>query len=111
MVGEVHCVFPAAVMNFPGEHSTHEPPSGPEKPMSQMQSVDFTLPTGELEPEGQEVGAVAPFVSQYFPASQSVQPFDPAAVLNFPVTHSVHDFACPVYPELQRQRELAGLLV
>jgi hypothetical protein len=60
----VHPCDPAAVLYFPGEHSTHEPPSGPVKPMSQMQSVDVTLPTGELEPGGQEVGAVAPVVSQ-----------------------------------------------
>jgi len=71
----------------------HVPPSGPEKPVLQVQAASTELEIGELELVGharQAAAAVAPTVVEYVPAAQSVHTTLPVAVLYLPATQAVH---------------------
>jgi hypothetical protein len=71
---------PAGLLYLPATHAVHVPPSAPDQPALQVQSVILMLAIAELE-----------FVGQ---ASQLL---DPAALFHCPATHAVH--APPSSPE------------
>ena len=50
---------------------THGPPSEPVKPALQMHCVSEVELAGELDPDGQDVGAVVPELGQYVPAGHT----------------------------------------
>jgi hypothetical protein len=45
----VHAADPVNALYFPATHAEHVPPSGPENPALQVQSVKEVLPAGALE--------------------------------------------------------------
>jgi hypothetical protein len=51
----LHAALPAAALNVPPAHAAHSPPSAPEKPASQRQSLGSVLPAGEDEYAGHAV--------------------------------------------------------
>ena len=51
----LHAALPAAALNVPPAHAAHSPPSAPEKPALQRQSLGSVLPAGEDEYAGHAV--------------------------------------------------------
>jgi len=98
---------------FPGTQAVHGPPSGPVKPLLQVQLASAELEIGELELAGhprQVVAIVAPTVVEYVPAAQSVQAAEPVAILYLPVTQVVHaPPSGPVDPALHVQAVITEL--
>ena len=78
---------PAAALYFPASHSEQDPPSGPEEPALQVQSVKAPLPICEYAFLGQAKHvetAVAPTAVEYLPCSQKMHASGPDASLYFP---------------------------
>jgi hypothetical protein len=68
---------PVNALYFPDTQAEQVPPSGPENPASQMQFVKSTLPSGELEFDGQSLHVV-PGNSLYCPGLHALHfPSDP----------------------------------
>jgi hypothetical protein len=99
----VHRDDPVNALYFPATHAVHVPPSGPVHPVLQVQLVKVTLPTDELEFDGQAI-QIELTALEYVPAPQSVHTADPVEDLYFPATHAVHEPPSgPVHPALQVQ--------
>ena len=83
------------------------PPSAPDDPVLQVQSVDSLLASGAVEFVGhaEHADAVfAPAVVEYLPNSQSVHAAAPVCSLYVPATHCVHvPPSAPDDPVLQEQ--------
>jgi len=71
---------PAEILYLPATHAVHVPPSGPDQPALQVQSVVLLLAIGECEFVGQALQLPAP-----------------AELLKLPAPHAVH--ASPSSPE------------
>jgi hypothetical protein len=104
----VQAADPRVSAYFPAAHGLQDPPSGPECPVLQEQSVRAALFEGESEWAGhpshvlrslaeyfpashseQSDFAVAPIVLELVPASHSTHDPAPTIDLNFPATHAV----------------------
>lgn len=70
---QLHASDPAVSLTMPAPHSVQVPPSGPDAPALQMQSVEAELPAGASELVGQSEHESGPVVSLNFPAIHSVQ--------------------------------------
>jgi len=55
----VHASDPMLALNLPATQATHEPPSGPEYPMSHWQSKMLLLESGDTASEGQFMHVVS----------------------------------------------------
>lgn len=106
-----HKAVPVPTLYLPATHCVQvPPPSGPEEPALQVQAVMAELPAGELEWVGQveqESSDVAPTVTEYVPATQSVHTAVPDTALYFPTRQFTHvpPFG-PEYPFLHTQTAL-----
>ena len=111
----VHSALPVPALNLPAIQSTHAPPSGPVEPALHTHAVAVVLAAGEAELSGHAwhvASSVAPAVSEYLPASQSVHSSLPVPALNLPATHSTHaPPSGPVEPALQTHAIAAVLAV
>ncbi len=97
----VHATLPLLVLYLPATHPEHGPPFAPVYPALQTQAAAAELWLGEVELSGQPTQistAVAPTVTEYVPAPQSVHAALPALVLYLPATHSAHEPTGPVLP-------------
>jgi len=62
----LHVASPNVVLNFPGTHSMHGPPSGPDNPALHVQAL---LPAGEVDCAGQLTQGAFPLSVLYDPAT------------------------------------------
>ncbi len=77
---------------LPATHSAQGPPSGPDAPEMQKQSVKTVPPLNELEFAGhslQFTEAVLLTVPEYLPSPQLMHSADPCVSLYFPATHAL----------------------
>lgn len=88
----VHTIFPLNLLNLPGTHAVHVPPSNPLYPDTHMHSVKSIDPALEIELAGQAVHAA-----------------EPEAFLNVPAAQRTHVWPSePVAPGLHRQSVCAA---
>jgi hypothetical protein len=103
----VHTLLPMNLLNLPGTHAVHVPPSTPLYPVVHMQFVKSVDPAPEIEFAGQAVQTdsdCAAIEPEYLLSAQLVHAAEPGTVLYFPATHAVHVPPLgPVNPRLQRQ--------
>ena len=84
---------PSMYLYVPGVQNVQVPPSGPDEPALQVQSVLATLPTGELELVGQLTQLMLP-PDEYVPCSHSEHADSasaPAMLEYLPGTQALHD--------------------
>jgi hypothetical protein len=104
----VHVAVPVSILYFPATQAVHGPPLGPVCPRAQRQAETAVCPVAdvtEFAGHAEQVEpAVAPRVTEYVPAPQSVHVALPMTVLYFPAAHAEHvpPFG-PEYPVLQTQ--------
>ena len=84
--------MPSSSLYVPATHCVHSPPSDPDEPALQTQSVFSSLAAGPLELDGHpwHTLVVALTSVENLPAMQLVQSAFPDAILYFPATHPVH---------------------
>ena len=100
----VHRADPVDTLYFPATHAVQVPPSGPEKPALQLQTLDVLLPAGESESAIHARHADAPASAEYVPSLHSLQSVEPLSLLYLPAPHAVHaPPSCPHQPALQAQ--------
>ena len=85
---------PVSSLYLPATHGAQGPPSGPDAPEMQKQSVKTVPPLNELEFAGhslQFTEAVLPTVPEYLPSPQLLHSHsaDPCISLYFPATHAL----------------------
>jgi hypothetical protein len=96
-----HADDPVTSLYFPATQAEHCAPSAPVYPALHVHVVEVLDPTvDEYDLEGHCKQTVAPFVSMYFAASQSVHATLPMFPLYFPAIHSSHEPKRPVLPAL-----------
>ena len=71
---------PDTSLNVPASHAEHIPPSGPVKPLLQVQLLSDMLPETDAEFEGHFVQGPAPDTALNVPASQGEQ-FSPTGAV------------------------------
>ena len=74
---------PTVDLYFPATHGTHGPPSDPDEPALQMQSVCSLLASGALDLVGHDwhTSDVAPVTVEYSPSRQLVHSVGPVTSL------------------------------
>jgi len=117
VVQSVHGAVPVAALYFEAAHAKHGPPSGPEYPAMQTQTLDALVdcefagqathaPAADAPVAAENVPApqsrhvavvVAPVAAEYLPAPQSRHAAEPVLILYLPAPHAVH--APPSGPE------------
>ena len=87
-----HNAVPTVVLYFPATHPVHKTPLLPVYPALHMQSVTWSLASGDCMYLGHprhKLLVAAPTV-EYVSGKQFVHAADPLLILNVPATHAVH---------------------